>query len=105
MRVVLRAADATPDGGADDEHDRDDNRRDAPPRAVPRRLVEGRPLAFLELALLACDGDGARAVAICGRKGALFGGQAVGRRWSTAIAAIVQQIYVVALLSNGKDEV
>ena len=72
VAVVVRAAYRATDDGADEDHDGDDDRRDAPARAVPRRLCRLLLVAFLELPLLFARGDGARAVAICGRECVIF---------------------------------
>ncbi len=88
---------------ANDEDEDDDDRSDPPSRAIPWPLRDSGRGTILKLPVLAGEGHSARAVAFC--KWLLVGRCGLWRGGRVAIAAFVQQIYVVALLSNGERKV
>ena len=95
--AVLRAY-CSSDDSANNKGDDDENRGDAPSRAVPRGLL-CNVTTVLHQPFLAREGNGSRAVAIRGS------GLPVWRIGRSAIAAFIKQIDVVVPLSNRKGGV
>ena len=98
--AVLCAAYCASDSAANDKDDDDDDGGHPPCRAVPRGLLRDAT-TVLQLPFLARNGDSSGAVAIRGSELPVW---RIGRSVS-AITAFIQQIDVVALLSNGKGSV